>query len=135
MADQHQQRPNGLKELDPLPESEVKPNCDATEDSKPPSPLKPPETHTGSGETARLSSPTSSADTKAAAPDATRELLRHLGWLMEEVVRGSQEKVGLAQAVYDSVRDKVSVLARVPDLDARPFKGRQTHPPPRPIHP
>jgi hypothetical protein len=25
---------------------------------------------------------------------------------MEEVVRGSQEKVGLAQAVYDSVRDK-----------------------------
>ena len=34
----------------------------------------------------------------------TRDILRHLGWLMEEVVRGSQEKVGLAQAAYDSVR-------------------------------
>ena len=37
------------------------------------------------------------------APNTTRELLRHLGWLIEEVVRGSQEKVGLAQAAYDSV--------------------------------
>lgn len=98
-----------MKEQDPPSESEVKPTCDATEDSKPPS-FKSPETHTG--ESARFSSMTSSADTKAAAPGATRELLRHLGWLMEEVVRGSQEKVGLAQAVYDSVRDKVSVLAR-----------------------
>ena len=42
----------------------------------------------------------------------TCELLQHLGWLMEEVVHGSQEKVGLAQAIYDSVRDTVSVLPR-----------------------
>lgn len=78
---------------------------------------------------------TCSAHTKVATPGATRELLRHLGWLMEEVVRGSQEKVGLAQAVYDSVRDKVSVLAR--SLISMPahLKGRQTHPSPRPIHP
>jgi hypothetical protein len=86
-----------MKEQDLPPESEVKPTCDATEDSKPPSPLKSPETHTRA----------SSADTKEAPPGTTRELLRHLGWLMEEVVRGSQEKVGLAQAVYDSVRDNV----------------------------
>ncbi|KAH9057162.1 hypothetical protein EDB83DRAFT_2225038 [Lactarius deliciosus] len=33
----------------------------------------------------------------------TRGHLRRIGWLMEEVVRGSQEKVGLAQAAYDSV--------------------------------
>jgi hypothetical protein len=98
-----------MKEQDP-PESEVKPTCDITEDSKPPSPLKSPETHTG--ESTRFSSTTSSADTKGAGPGTTRELLRHLGWLMEEVVRGSQEKVGLAQAVYDSVRDNVSVPAR-----------------------
>ena len=38
-----------------------------------------------------------------AGAGATREVLRQLGWLMEEVVRGSQEKVGLAQAAYDSV--------------------------------
>lgn len=50
---------------------------------------------------------TSSSHTNAGAlGPTTREHLRHLGWLMEEVVRGSQEKVGLAQAVYDSVRDK-----------------------------
>ncbi|KAI9455562.1 hypothetical protein BJY52DRAFT_1279527 [Lactarius psammicola] len=35
--------------------------------------------------------------------ETTRGHLRHIGWLMEEVVRGSQEKVGLAQAAYDSV--------------------------------
>jgi hypothetical protein len=45
-----------------------------------------------------------------AAPSTSRELLRHLGWLMDEVVRGSQEKVGLAQATYDSVRDSLFFL-------------------------
>ncbi|KAH9171530.1 hypothetical protein EDB89DRAFT_1971730 [Lactarius sanguifluus] len=35
--------------------------------------------------------------------ETTRGHLRRIGWLMEEVVRGSQEKVGLAQAAYDSV--------------------------------
>lgn len=94
----------------PLESEEVKPTGDATEDSKPPSPLKSSEPHIH--ESARFPSMTSNTDTKAAAPGTTRELVRHLGWLMEEVVRGSQEKVGLAQAVYDSVRDKVSFLAR-----------------------
>ncbi|KAH9977226.1 hypothetical protein BGW80DRAFT_1288047 [Lactifluus volemus] len=41
---------------------------------------------------------------------ATREVLRHLGWLVEEVVRGSQEKVGLAQAAYDSVDRHIRLL-------------------------
>lgn len=92
LADQHQQEPNVIKEQDPLSESEVKPTCDATEDFKPPSLKSPPE------------------ETYTAAPDTTRELLRHLGWLMEEVVRGSQEKVGLAQAVYDSVDRHIRLL-------------------------
>ena len=106
MNDQHQQDPNNvIKEQDPPPESEVKLICDATEDCKPPSALKSQSPETQTSESARFSSMTSSADTKATGT-TTRELLRHLGWLMEEVVRGSQEKVGLAQAVYDSVRDK-----------------------------
>ena len=46
------------------------------------------------------------------APNTTRELLRHLGWLMEEVVRGSQEKVGVAQAAYDSVSRRIFFLLR-----------------------
>lgn len=96
-----------MKEQDSPPESEVKPNYDATEDSKPPSRLKSQSPETPTGESARFSSITSSADTEAAPlGTTTRGLLRHLGWLMDEVVRGSQEKVGLAQAVYDSVRNK-----------------------------
>ncbi|KAI0303430.1 hypothetical protein B0F90DRAFT_1710946 [Multifurca ochricompacta] len=47
---------------------------------------------------------------KALPVGTTRELLRHLGWLMEEVVRGSQEKVGLAQAAYDSVDRHIRLL-------------------------
>lgn len=42
---------------------------------------------------------------------------------MEEVVRGSQEKVGLAQAVYDSVCDELPVLAR-PLLSPHPKVDR-----------
>ncbi|KAF8479005.1 hypothetical protein DFH94DRAFT_682571 [Russula ochroleuca] len=83
-----QRDPNAVKEQSPPPESEVNPVGDATEDSKPS--LRSLETST--------------------APGDTRELLRHLGWLMEEVVRGSQEKVGLAQAVYDSVDRHIRLL-------------------------
>jgi len=87
-----------MNEQSPPPESEVQPLGDDTTKDIKPSSLKSRETQERS----------TSPDTKAAAPGTTRELLRHLGWLMEEVVRGSQEKVGLAQAVYDSVRDKES---------------------------
>ena len=56
--------------------------------------------------------------------ETTRGHLRHIGWLLEEVVRGSQEKVGLAQAAYDSVRAPFS--SRL-SLKLTGFEGRQTH--------
>lgn len=37
-------------------------------------------------------------------PKANRELLSHVAWLSEELVRAAQEKVCLAQAANDSVR-------------------------------
>ncbi len=119
MADQQdQQDPNVIEEQDPPPESEVKPADDATEDSKSP-PLGPPETHIGESmflEKGHL------VPTQRAGPSTSRELLRHLGWFMEEVVRGSQEKVGLAQAVFDSVSDKVSNSR--PSPDAIPVRSK-----------
>jgi hypothetical protein len=37
-------------------------------------------------------------------PKTNRELLSHVAWLSEELLRAAQEKVGLAQAANDSVR-------------------------------
>lgn len=37
-------------------------------------------------------------------PDTNRELLSHVAWLLEELLRAAQEKVCLAQAADDSVR-------------------------------
>lgn len=37
-------------------------------------------------------------------PQTTREMLSHIAWLSEELLRTSEEKVNLAQAAYDSVR-------------------------------
>ncbi|KAI0253929.1 hypothetical protein BJV78DRAFT_140292 [Lactifluus subvellereus] len=79
---------DAVKVQSPQPElEEVKPVGDTTQDSK--ETLEAPET---------------------APALTTRDILRHLGWLMEEVVRGSQEKVGLAQAAYDSVDRHVRLL-------------------------
>jgi hypothetical protein len=61
-----------------------------------------------------------------AGAGATREVLRHLGWLVEEVVRGSQEKVGLAQAAYDSVCHLAHPFPRALTVDTR-LQGRQAH--------
>ena len=100
---QQDPKPNGVvvKEQSPAPESEVMPASDTAGDSKP-SP-EPTEAHSGEcGASASVPFRPNVAHTDP-APNTTRELLRHLGWLMEEVVRGSQEKVGLAQAAYDSV--------------------------------
>lgn len=36
-------------------------------------------------------------------PRTTREMLSHIAWLSEELLRGCQEKVNLAQAAHDSV--------------------------------
>ena len=52
----------------------------------------------------------SSPNINAILAESTRRHLRHIGWLLEEVVRGSQEKVGLAQAAYDSVRVHANAL-------------------------
>jgi hypothetical protein len=37
-------------------------------------------------------------------PNTNRELLSHVAWLLEELLRAAQEKVCLAQAANDSVR-------------------------------
>lgn len=37
-------------------------------------------------------------------PNSNRELLSHIAWLLEELLRAAQEKVCLAQAANDSVR-------------------------------
>jgi hypothetical protein len=37
-------------------------------------------------------------------PNTNRELLTHVAWLLEELLRAAQEKVCLAQAANDSVR-------------------------------
>ncbi|KAF8270371.1 hypothetical protein EI94DRAFT_1723065 [Lactarius quietus] len=50
------------------------------------------------------------SDTKEITVETTRGHLRHIGWLIEEIVRGSQEKVGLAQAAYDSVDRHIRLL-------------------------
>ena len=52
----------------------------------------------------------SPSNINAILAESTRGHLRHIGWLLEEVVRGSQEKVGLAQAAYDSVRVHANAL-------------------------
>lgn len=44
--------------------------------------------------------PVPSTSTK---PQMSREILSHIAWLSEEILRASDEKVNLAQAAYDSV--------------------------------
>lgn len=36
-------------------------------------------------------------------PQTTRQMLSHVGYLTEELLRASEEKVNIAQAAYDSV--------------------------------
>ncbi|KIM87681.1 hypothetical protein PILCRDRAFT_815263 [Piloderma croceum F 1598] len=43
-------------------------------------------------------------------PQTTREMLSHIAWLSEEVLRASEEKVNLAQAAYDSVDRHIRLL-------------------------
>lgn len=40
---------------------------------------------------------------RSKTPETTREMLSHIAWLSEELLRASQEKVNLAQAAHDSV--------------------------------
>ncbi|KII88868.1 hypothetical protein PLICRDRAFT_175126 [Plicaturopsis crispa FD-325 SS-3] len=43
-------------------------------------------------------------------PKTTRELLSHIAWLSEEVLRASEEKVNLAQAACDSIDRHIRLL-------------------------
>lgn len=47
-------------------------------------------------------------------PQTTREILSHIAWLSEEILRASDEKVNLTQAAYDSVgydRNHYSIIS------------------------
>lgn len=52
----------------------------------------------------RTPTPMSIPPDRTKLPQTTREMLSHIAWLSEEVLRASQEKVNLAQAACDSVR-------------------------------
>jgi hypothetical protein len=118
----HQQDPNAnpnpdvvVKEQSPPPESEVKAASDGAGDSR--SSILSSEKQSGKDACVPFPSVLNAEHTDP-APSTSRELLRHLGWLMDEVARGSQEKVGLAQAAYDSVRTSfVCLLLRVSLID------------------
>ncbi|KAI0262934.1 hypothetical protein BC834DRAFT_889751 [Gloeopeniophorella convolvens] len=62
------------------------------------------------GEASPRRSKRRSESTKAPPASTTRQLLPQIGWLMEEVVRGSEEKVGLGQAAFDSVDRHIRLL-------------------------
>jgi hypothetical protein len=53
--------------------------------------------------TPRTPTPTSIPPERLNPPQTSREMLSHMAWLSEEILRASQEKVNLAQAAYDSV--------------------------------
>ncbi|KAF8964091.1 hypothetical protein BDZ97DRAFT_1660868 [Flammula alnicola] len=44
------------------------------------------------------------------APETTRELVSHVAWMSEELLRASQEKVNLAQTNHDSVERHIRLL-------------------------
>jgi hypothetical protein len=54
--------------------------------------------------TTRTPTPLSIPLNRVKPPQTTREMLSHIAWLSEEILRASEEKVNLAQAAYDSVR-------------------------------
>jgi hypothetical protein len=53
--------------------------------------------------TPRTSTPMSIPPERLKPPLTTREMLNHMAWLSEEILRASEEKVNLAQAANDSV--------------------------------
>jgi hypothetical protein len=60
----------------------------------------------------RTPTPMSIPPDRMKLPQTTREMLSHIAWLSEEVLRASQEKVNLAQAACDSVRSSFSSAIR-----------------------
>ncbi|TRM59478.1 hypothetical protein BD626DRAFT_508442 [Schizophyllum amplum] len=47
---------------------------------------------------------------RAKTPQTTKQMLSHLAWLSEEIVRASEEKVNIAQAAYDSVERHIHII-------------------------
>ncbi|KAL1745443.1 hypothetical protein HDZ31DRAFT_81933 [Schizophyllum fasciatum] len=47
---------------------------------------------------------------RAKPPQTTRQMLSHLAWLSDEIVRASEEKVHIAQAAYDSVDRHIRII-------------------------
>jgi len=60
--------------------------------------------------TTRTPTPLSIPPDRVKQPQTTREILSHIAWLSEEVLRASEEKVNLAQAAYDSVDRHIRLL-------------------------
>jgi len=56
-----------------------------------------------SNATPRTPTPMSIPPERLKIPQTSREMLSHMAWLSEEILRASQEKVNLAQSAYDSV--------------------------------
>ena len=81
--------------------------------------------------TTRTPTPLSIPPDRVKQPQTTREILSHIAWLSEEVLRASEEKVNLAQAAYDSVR---SFFCHWNICIQFFFAGGQTYPPPGSIH-
>ena len=42
--------------------------------------------------------------------DATRTLLPRIGWLTDEILRTSEEKINLAQTIYETARSFLPML-------------------------
>lgn len=68
-----------------------------------PQPLKRTSVASVSLATPRTPTPMSAPPERSKPPLTTREMLSHMAWLSEEILRASEEKVNLAQAAYDSV--------------------------------
>lgn len=61
-------------------------------------------------------------------PATTREMLSHVAWMTEELLRASQEKVNLSQANYDSVTKPFTYMN--PKIIGIRFTGGKAYPPP-----
>ncbi|KAF9266760.1 hypothetical protein L218DRAFT_895844 [Marasmius fiardii PR-910] len=60
----------------------------------------------------RTPTPTSVPHERLKVPETSREMLSHMAWLTEEMVRTANEKVHLAQAAHDTLERQIRVLGQ-----------------------
>ncbi|KAG7093498.1 hypothetical protein E1B28_007173 [Marasmius oreades] len=60
----------------------------------------------------RTPTPTSIPQERVKVPETSREMLSHIAWLTEEMVRTANEKVHLAQAAHDTLERQIRVLGQ-----------------------